>query len=185
MAFDFEGLAKQKTVSAKGDVADRLPSGLKPVAEEKKDSFFPSVPALVGIGESVADTVKQITAYKKYMYSDEEKLSEAKKISIETGIPENVLIANDDNLAKGREMYNFRRKQMALAPQGLNDFDIQQTYDAYPALGKLKDDTEMAIGFSHIENIKQTKGIVEAAQTGLETAKLMREYSAIGNKAVY
>ena len=132
MAFDFEGLAKQKTVSAKGDVADRLPSGLKPVTEEKKDDtsiipdYFTNIgvgKSLLTVGEAVVDAAKQTPAYKKYMYSDEEKLSEAKKISIETGIPENVLIANDDNLAKGREMYNFRRKQMALAPQGLNDFD--------------------------------------------------------------
>lgn len=199
MAFDFEGLAKPKNSTAQGNIADRLPSGLRPVAPDakKEDSF--SLPtsitdyasnmgigkSILTVGEAVIDTAKQTNAYKKYMYSDEEKLAEAKKISIETGIAENVLIANDDNLAKGREMFNFRRKQMALAPQGLNDFDIQQIYDAYPALGKLKDDTEMAIGFSHIENIKQTKGIVEAAQTGLETAKLMRDYSAIGNKAVY
>lgn len=200
MAFDFEGLSKPKTNAAQGNIKNELPSGVKPFnPEAKKESMFPSipdtvkdaaslfttVPMIVNAGEAVADTAKQTNAYKKYMYSDEEKLAEAKKISIETGIAENVLIASDDNLAKGREMFNFRRKQMALAPQGMNDFDIQQIYDAYPALGELKDDTEMAIGFSHIENIKQTKGIVEAAKQGLENAKLMREYSAIGNKAVY
>ena len=78
MAFDFEGLAKQKTVSAKGDVADRLPSGLKPVTEEKKDDtsiipdYFTNIgvgKSLLTVGEAIFDTAKQTNAYKKYMYS--------------------------------------------------------------------------------------------------------------------
>ena len=48
----------------------------------------------------------------------------------------------------------------------MNDFDIQQIYDGVSGFrGTFKDDTEMAIGFSHIENIKQTKGIVEGGET--------------------
>ncbi len=75
MAFDFEGLAKQKTVSAKGDVADRLPSGLKPVTEEKKDdtSIIPDYFTNIGVGKSLL-TVGEAVVEALYASGDDGRI---------------------------------------------------------------------------------------------------------------
>jgi hypothetical protein len=112
-------------------------------------------------------------AYKKYHYSKDDVLLEAKKISAATNIPENAILANADNLANARNVYNYQQKAM----------DPQEVFKAYPELSELAklSDTDAAIALHNLKNVRQTQGIIEAAKTGWELDNLMSERGRMGN----
>ena len=112
-------------------------------------------------------------AYKKYHYSKDDVLLEAKKISAATNIPENAILANADNLANARNVYNYQQKAM----------DPQAVFEAYPELSELAklSDTDAAIALHNLKNVRQTQGIIEAAKTGWELDNLMSERGRMGN----
>ena len=111
--------------------------------------------------------------YKKYHYSKDDVLLEAKKISAATNIPENAILANADNLANARNVYNYQQKAM----------DPQAVFEAYPELSELAklSDTDAAIALHNLKNVRQTQGIIEAAKTGWELDNLMSERGRMGN----
>lgn len=115
-------------------------------------------------------------AYKKYHYSKDDVLLEAKKISAATNIPENAILANADNLANARNVYNYQQKAM----------DPQAVFDAYPELSELAklSDTDAAIALHNLKNVRQTQGIIEAAKTGWELDNLMSERGRMGYAAM-
>lgn len=115
-------------------------------------------------------------AYKKYHYSKDDVLLEAKKISAATNIPENAILANADNLANARNVYNYQQKAM----------DPQAVFEAYPELSELAklSDTDAAIALHNLKNVRQTQGIIEAAKTGWELDNLMSERGRIGYAAM-
>lgn len=115
-------------------------------------------------------------AYKKYHYSKDDVLLEAKKISAATNIPENAILANADNLANARNVYNYQQKVM----------DPQEVFKAYPELSELAklSDTDAAIALHNLKNVRQTQGIIEAAKTGWELDNLMSERGRMGYAAM-
>ena len=115
-------------------------------------------------------------AYKKYHYSKDDVLLEAKKISAATSIPENAILANADNLADARNVYNYQQKAM----------DPQAVFEAYPELSELAklSDTDAAIALHNLKNVRQTQGIIEAAKTGWELDNLMSERGRMGYAAM-
>lgn len=115
-------------------------------------------------------------AYKKYFYSREDVLQEAKTISAATHIPENAILSNADNLKNARDIYNYQQRAM----------DPQAVFKAYPELGELaqKSDTDAAIALHNLKNVRQTQGIVEAAKTGWELDSLTSERGRIGYAAL-
>ena len=114
--------------------------------------------------------------YKKYHYSKDDVLLEAKKISAATNIPENAILANADNLANARNVYNYQQKAM----------DPQAVFEAYPELSELAklSDTDTAIALHNLKNVRQTQGIIEAAKTGWELDNLMSERGRMGYAAM-
>lgn len=114
--------------------------------------------------------------YKKYNYSKDDVLLEAKKISAATNIPENAILANADNLANARNVYNYQQKAM----------DPQAVFKAYPELSELAklSDTDAAIALHNLKNVRQTQGIIEAAKTGWELDNLMSERGRMGYAAM-
>ena len=125
---------------------------------------------------SFVDMVKNTNAYKKYFYSKDDVLLEAKKISAATNIPENAILANADNLANARNVYNYQQKAM----------DPQEVFKAYPELSELAklSDTDAAIALHNLKNVRQTQGIIEAAKTGWELDNLMSERGRMGYAAM-
>lgn len=115
-------------------------------------------------------------AYKKYHYSKDDVLLEAKKISAATNIPENAILANADNLANARNVYNYQQKAM----------DPQEVFKVYPELSELAklSDTDAAIALHNLKNVRQTQGIIEAAKTGWELDNLMSERGRMGYAAM-
>lgn len=115
-------------------------------------------------------------AYKKYHYSKDDVLLEAKKISAATNIPENAILANADNLANARNVYNYQQKAM----------DPQAVFKAYPELSELAklSDTDAAIALHNLKNVRQTQGIIEAAKTSLELGNLRSERGRMGYAAM-
>lgn len=126
-------------------------------------------------GDFMAE-MKNTNAYKKYFYSHEDVLQEAKKISAATHIPENAILANADNLNNARDVYNYQ--QRAMNPQAV--------FRAYPELSELakKSDTDAAIALHNLKNVRQTQGIIEAAKTGWELDRLMSERGRLGYSAM-
>lgn len=114
--------------------------------------------------------------YKKYHYSKDDVLLEAKKISAATNIPENAILANADNLANARNVYIYQQKAM----------DPQAVFKAYPELSELAklSDTDAAIALHNLKNVRQTQGIIEAAKTGWELDNLMSERGRMGYAAM-
>ena len=114
--------------------------------------------------------------YKKYHYSKDDVLLEAKKISAATNIPENAILTNADNLANARNVYNYQQKAM----------DPQAVFEAYPELSELAklSDTDAAIALHNLKNVRQTQGIIEAAKTGWELDNLMSERGRMGYAAM-
>lgn len=161
---------------------------------EEESSFFDFIPqvgtSVTTYGEAAdaldgaLDGIKESNAYKTYMYSDTEKLTEARKISTALNIPEKAILASDDNLNNARDMYNYREKQKSLMPDGKEAFDMAEVYRAYPVLKELAgmDESAAAIALHNIENVKQTHGIIEAAKTGWHLDDLQKERSALGYK---
>lgn len=115
-------------------------------------------------------------AYKKYHYSKDDVLLEAKKISAATNIPENAILANADNLANARNVYNYQQKAM----------DPQAVFKAYPELSELaqKSDTDAAIALHNLKNVRQTQGIIEAFKVSYEADELFLERGRMGHAAM-
>lgn len=125
---------------------------------------------------SAAGQMFNSNAYKKYFYSREDVLQEAKTISAATHIPENAILSNAENLKNARDIYNYQQRAM----------DPQAVFKAYPELGELaqKSDTDAAIALHNLKNVRQTQGIVEAAKTGWELDSLTSERGRIGYAAL-
>lgn len=157
------GIVDNKITEEKAkDLADiNAANGIKPVSTS--DNSF-------------VEMVKNTNAYKKYFYSKDDVLLEAKKISAATNIPENAILANADNLANARNVYNYQQKAM----------DPQEVFKAYPELSELAklSDTDAAIALHNLKNVRQTQGIIEAAKTGWELDNLMSERGRMGYAAM-
>lgn len=125
---------------------------------------------------SAAGQMFNSNAYKKYFYSREDVLQEAKTISAATHIPENAILSNADNLKNARDIYNYQQRAM----------DPQAVFRAYPELSELakKSDTDAAIALHNLKNVRQTQGIIEAAKTGWELDSLTSERGRIGYAAL-
>lgn len=126
--------------------------------------------------KSIAGQIVNSNAYKKYFYNREEVLKEARTMSKSLKIPENVILKDADSLAKTREIYNFQQKQM----------DKDAVFEAYPELGKIaaKSESDAAIALHNLQNVKETKGIVEAAKAGWEMFELSGERGRLGYAAL-
>lgn len=125
---------------------------------------------------STAGQMVNSNAYKKYFYSREDVLQEAKTISAATNIPENAILSSADNLKNARDIYNYQQRSM----------DPKKVFEAYPELSALaqKSDTDAAIALHNLKNVRQTQGIVEAAKTGWELDSLMNERGRLGYAAM-
>lgn len=139
------------------------------------------------VSSGLVNVAKKLGVYEKYMYSKEDVLQEAKNISIETGIPESAILDNAKNLDNAREVYNYRRKQMALTAPGENDFSMEEVFERFPGLKEIAEGstTDAAIALHNIENVKKVKSVVEAAKVGWNADKLQQKLVNIGRKGMY
>lgn len=152
-----------------------------PTSANNQDAFN----KMESITQSVTDYAKGSNAYYKYLASDEEKQSEAKRVSIETGIPVNALLMSDENLALGRSVQEYRRKKMAFALDGESDFDLSAVYEKFPGLQAIVENPNMsendvAIAMHNIEDLTKTKTAAEAFSLGLEADKANYRIGEIG-----
>ncbi len=125
---------------------------------------------------SAAGQIFNSNAYKKYFYSREDVLQEAKTISAATHIPENAILSNAENLKNARDIYNYQQRAM----------DPQAVFKAYPELGELaqKSDTDAAIALHNLKNVRQTQGIIEAMKVSYEADELFLERGRLGYSAM-
>lgn len=139
------------------------------------------------VSSGLANAAKKLGVYERYMYSKEDILQEAKNISIETGIPESAILDNPKNLDNAREVYNYRRKQMALVAPGENEFSMEEVFERFPGLKEIAEGstTDAAIALHNIENVKKVKSIVEAAKVGWNADTLQQKLVNIGRKGMY
>lgn len=177
---DFQQAFKEKlpgVSSFVGEAADRVETSLATGAVEQ-------------LQEETG--MKTLDAWKTYTNARPEVLREVRNISIETGIPEKVILYSPDSLNKARNLYNYRRKQMALAmpggknDPGLNEVTMDQLMEAYPGLDKIiKGDsvTEAAIALENLENVRQMKGILDAGVIGYKRGLKQREMQKVGMAA--
>lgn len=126
--------------------------------------------------QSIAGQIVNSNAYKKYFYNREDVLQEAKTMAKSLNIPENIILKDANSLAKTREAYNYQQRQL----------DKDEVFKAYPELSRIaeKSDTDAAIALHNLENIRQSRGIVDSWKTGYENYKLNAERGALGYKRV-
>lgn len=143
--------------------------------KQELDKYYPTQKSAEDLEKDRLGSLWDRT-YKKYHYSKDDVLLEAKKISAATNIPENAILANADNLANARNVYNYQQKAM----------DPQAVFEAYPELSELAklSDTDAAIALHNLKNVRQTQGIIEAAKTGWELDNLMSERGRMGYAAM-
>lgn len=124
--------------------------------------------------QSIFAQIQNSNAYKKYLYTREDVLKEAKEMSSSLNIPENVILKDADSLAKTREIYNYHQRQL----------DKDEVFKAYPELSRIaeKSDTDAAIALHNLENIRQSRGIIDSWKTGFENYQLTAERGALGFK---
>lgn len=138
------------------------------------------------------DNLKTLEAWKVYTNTRPDVLREVRNMSIETGIPEKAILYSPEALNRTRNIYNYRRKQMALSmpggknDPGLNEVSIDQLMEAYPGLDKIiKSDSvaEAGIALENIENIRQMKGYLDAGIFGVKKGLKQREMQRVGKSA--
>lgn len=131
--------------------------------------------------------LRETNIWKRYTFSREDVLQEARNISIETGIPESAMLADPKNMDNARSVYDYRRKQMALLPPGENEVSMDKIIETYPGLKTVLEngnDTEAALALHNLENVKQVHGLVEAATAGWKTGMLQHQIANIGRKGM-
>ena len=133
--------------------------------------------------------IKTIEAWKVYTSTRPDVLREVRSMSIELGIPEKAILYSPDALNRTRNIYNYRRKQMALSmpggknDPGMNEVTIDDLMKAYPGLDKIiKSDSvaEAGIALENIENIRQMKGYLDAGIFGVKKGLKQREMQKVG-----
>ena len=131
-------------------------------------------PRACGWEDSLAGQIAKSSVYKKYFYSRDDVLQEAKTISRATRIPQNAILSSADNLDKARKVYERQQK--------LGIDDIDKLFQEYPELDKLArmDDNAAAIALHNMENIKETRGVIEAMKLGWELDELSNERGCLG-----
>lgn len=173
---DLAGGAMTGVVSA--DVSENVVSAVAP--------FTGAVSTIVETASDTAAYLKGSNAYRKYLATDEEKKREAQAISIETGIPVNALLYSDENMAKGRSVQEYTKKRMALAPEGIKDWDdMDAVYAKFPGLKEIVEnpnmsDTDVAIAMHNIEDLTRAKDEVEAFSLGLAADKANYRIGELG-----
>lgn len=193
------GIVWKKNTDADWKKLEAINKRLAEIANNQQpvdNSFFGNVKTAIGFAakpmsgqvepiasmlNSAYEAFKPSGLYKKYMSSKDDVLREAKAISIETGIPENAILASHESLVAARDIKAYRDKQMKLAPAGQNDFSNEAIYKAYPELKNLSE-TDSAIALSDIENVLVSRSIIENIRRGYEIAMLGRRRSDLGVK---
>ena len=127
-----------------------------------------------GWEDSLAGQIAKSSVYKKYFYSRDDVLQEAKTISRATRIPQNAILSSADNLDKARKVYERQQK--------LGIDDIDKLFREYPELDKLArmDDNAAAIALHNMENVKETRGVIESMKLGWELDELSNERGRLG-----
>lgn len=115
----------------------------------------------------------QVNAWKKFYATEEDNLVEAKKISEKTGIPENLILNNDDSFEQARNIYAMQQKNV----------DMEKVFKENPSLAKLAqygNDTMAAIAMNHLDEIKEQKSLIQTIQDQLRVAEIQNELNLMG-----
>lgn len=137
--------------------------------------------------DALEANIKKTNIYKRYAYSKEDVLREAREISIETGIPERAILYSPQTLDNARNVYNYRRKQMELMPPGADEVSIDLLTKAYPGLKDIVDngsEVDAAIALQNIKNVRQVNGLVDAAKTRWRAGWMQHEIANVGRQAL-
>ena len=137
--------------------------------------------------DALEANIKKTNIYKRYAYSKEDVLREAREISIETGIPERAILYSPQTLDNARNVYNYRRKQMDLMPPGTDEVSIDLLTKAYPGLKDIVDngsEVDAAIALQNIKNVRQVNGLVDAAKTRWRAGWMQHEIANVGRQAL-
>lgn len=115
----------------------------------------------------------QVNAWKKFYATEEDNLVEAKKISEKTGIPENLILNNDDSFEQARNIFAMQQKNV----------DMEKVFKENPSLAKLAqygNDTMAAIAMNHLDEIKEQKSLIQTIQDQLRVAEIQNELNLMG-----
>lgn len=121
--------------------------------------------------------------YKKYFITEENRLKEAKKIAETTGIPAGAILYSDENFRKALDIYNYTEKKKEIA--GNKMINMEEIFQDIPGLKDLaqKDTISAAIALHDIKNIRETQGIIDAAESMWKTGRDNLRRGEIGAKA--
>ena len=137
--------------------------------------------------DALEANIKKTNIYKRYAYSKEDVLREAREISIETGIPERAILYSPQTLDNARNVFNYRRRQMDLMPPGSDEVSIDLLTKAYPGLKDIVEngsEVDAAIALQNIKNVRQVNGLVDAAKTRWRAGWMQHEIANVGRQAL-
>ena len=148
--------------------------------------------------DDFSKNMRHTSIWYNFVMTPEEQLREVKDLSIETGFPEKALIDSESNREIARKVYKERRSVMEMAKQDPslwlddtgNSVSMTKVYDRFPVLKSLEDnpdlsDVDIALVMNNIKDVKETKGIVDAALTGKRKADVSKEISDLGLPYLY
>ena len=126
--------------------------------------------------------VRRTNAYKTYMYSNEDIIKEARRMSQVLNnegvkISEDIILSSPEALNNVRDVYKTFEKEM----------DIDKVYEHYPALKNIaeKDPSAAALLLSNMEDVKTAHGIIENAVAGYNQYYVPAKQNAVGTKLFY
>lgn len=126
--------------------------------------------------------VRRTNAYKTYMYSNEDIIKEARRMSQVLNnegvkISEDIILSSPEALNNVRDVYKTFEKEM----------DIDKVYEHYPALKNIaeKDPSAAALLLSNMEDVRTAHGIIENAVAGHNQYYVPAKQNAVGTKLFY
>ena len=125
---------------------------------------------------------RRSNAYKTYMYSKEDVIKEARRMSQVlknegVNISEDLILSSPEALNNVRDVYKTFEKEM----------DIDKVFESYPEMKTLaeKDHVSAALVLSNMKDVRTAHGIIENAIAGHNQYYVPAKQNAIGTKLFY
>lgn len=128
--------------------------------------------------QELGQNLRRSEANVNYYMNDSEKLAKAIDIQKETGIDAQSILGDNDAYKKALEIYDYTKKNRAV------DGSMDKIWADFPGLKDLaqKDPQSAALALHDIDNVRQTKTIVESFTKMLEYGNRQLEYKNLNYK---
>lgn len=124
--------------------------------------------------QPLAESLEQSDANLNYFMTSEEKLTKARQIESEVGIPAEAVLSDDKAYKAALEVYNFKKRKE-------NIEDVWQEFPEIKDIASL-DPQAAALALHDIDNVRKTHGIVESFTHFLERGNIKLEYDNLQYK---